>query len=344
MLVCLSACSSVSPEAWRVAPIEFDYSLDGESARWTDVTYLTANVTNDTAGGFWTESAGSWLHIDQNGDTLRRFNGEMYTSVHGISAISPTLLVVSRTYRGAVLEGDLERFLDGSGLFLYDTDAETWTKVETDAMTVGDVAAGAEGRIVYVDFLAEMALGSVPNPSVSNVEIPFAIRAVASDGQQSTLLGPDAGLTAAAVAIDVDSAGTVYVSTERETFAIGADGTRTPLGTHPGDTPVLAVNSDGAVLARSSTNAGGATLDLAWTLARGSSAARDVMSAKGDCSRAAGRSLSIVQAGRATFLPFSCGTNGAAWLDENTFVLSIGDEGGTILALVTVPDSAVRRP
>jgi len=151
------------------------------------------------------------------------------------------------------------------------------------------------------------------------------------------VLGAESGLAATAVAIDADSTGTVYISTDREAFTISVDGTPTSLGTHSNRVPVLAVSPAGEVLVGSSTAA--ETTDLAWTLVRGSSKARDVMADEGDCSRSADGGLAILQAGQPTGLPFSCGTKAAVWVTDTTFVLAIGDEAGTILVRVTPPRS-----
>jgi len=330
-LACLSACSAVSPDSWRVVPIEFDNATDGGREDRIDVTYSMTNMTDDTTGGFWTESVGSWLHLDSNGDTLRRFNGEMIATVHGISAISPTVLAVSQT-GGA-----------RTGIFLYDTDAGTWTRIDVDATTIGDVTAGADGLLVYVDFLGSMVpeyMGTPPGPADL---MPFAIRAVDRNGRQTTVLGPESGAVASAVRIDIDSAGTVYVSTESETFTIAADGKRSPLATYPIRKPVLAVNAAGDVLTAASPRTDTVERGIEWTMLRGSSAARDVMATKGECSPSGEAGIAVLTGAESTSLPFSCRTNGAVWLSDTTFVLSIGDEGGTILARVTPPEQHTDR-
>ncbi|TFD27927.1 hypothetical protein [Cryobacterium cryoconiti] len=335
LVVSLSACSVISPDSWRVAPIEFDNALDDDALdggieNLIDVTYSMANITADTAGGFWTESGGSWLHLDQSGDTLSRFNDDDFSTVHGISAVSPTDLVVSRTDRTDALGS-------GTGIFRFDTQAGTWTRIGVDATAIGDVAAGADGRIVFVDFLGETVPDVYAGPSGSVQPKPFAVRAIDATGRETTVLGADSGLTATAVAIETDSTGAVYVSTNRETFAIDVDGTVTSLGAHSNRMPVLAVSPAGNVLAGNST-ADEAT-DLDWSLVRGSSKAQDVMANKGDCSRSATGGLAILQAGKPTGLPFSCGAKAAVWVTDTAFVLSIGDEAGTILVRVTPPES-----
>lgn len=93
---CTTAPVPVPDDAWLVSPISYDNAMDGEPANRIDVTYSMQKMTGDTAGGFWTESAGCWLHIDRYGEAASRFNDDSSIRVHGISAISPTVLAVSR--------------------------------------------------------------------------------------------------------------------------------------------------------------------------------------------------------------------------------------------------------
>ncbi len=74
-------------------------------------------------------------------------------------------------------------------------------------------------------------------------------------------------------------------------------------------------------------------------MVRGSSEARDVMSQDGDCARTEEAGLALLREGKATSLPFTCGVRGAAWIDESTFVVSIGSESGAILTTFTPPAS-----
>lgn len=337
-LVCLSGCSPVAPNGWRVEPIAYDNAMDDSRENRIDVTYPMGNITDDTAGGIWTESAGSWLHLDDDGNALRRFNDDDVMTVHGIAALSPTVLAVSRTDREDVSGR-------GTGLFRYDTDAGTWVGVDVGATTTGDVTVSADGRIVFVDFLGAPVPGAVRGapghgaPGLGapglGAPVPFAIRAVDASGSLTTVLGEDASLVASAVALDIDSDGTVSVSTERETFTIAADGARVPVSSHPPVLPVLAVSPAGDLLAPGPGTTGG---DADWAVGGGSAEARAVLAESRRCPRAVG--LVITGGARqAASLPFTCGVHGAAWIDESTFVLSIGGEGGAILATVTRPVS-----
>ena len=306
--------------------MEYDNGV-GSRADRTDVTYPMSNITSDTAGGLWTESAGSWLHLDESGNTLRRFNAGMLMTVYGISAVSSTVLAVSRTDREDVNGA-------GSGLFLYDTDAGTWDAV--DVGSTGDVAVDATGRIVFVDYLGATAPGARRGSNDPAVPTPFAIRAVDAGSRQTTVLAGTEGLSTTDVAVDIDVAGTIYVSTDRETYSVRTDGKRTSLGSHSTRHPVLAVSAGGDVLAPAS---GDPDTAVDWAMTRGSFPARAVMSEYGDCARTGEGGLVLREGHKTTSLPFTCSVAGAAWIDASTFVVSIGSEGGAILSTVTPPEN-----
>jgi len=365
LLVGLGACSAVpeTPDGWRVAALEFDGALEGSPEAVTDVTYSMSIASDDTEGGFWTESAGSWLHVTADGDATRRYNtSDEFTaehgaiSVRGISASSPTMLVVSKT------AGD-DAFGPESGLFWYNTSDETWSRAHPDAITTGDVDVDADGRIVFVDFLGEFVPDTYNPEAVLATPQPYAIRAIDSDGVITTVQEPDPAVVVSAsdaVDVDTDSAGTVYVSTETETYALDADGTRSVLSTYTQQTPRLAANAAGDILMPSADPV--ATEDANdrsvpavddYSVTDGSQEARDVLDAHRDCSTAEGSvpetptpgsapvsSLSLLRQGEspesATALPFSCGATPVA-LADHEFVLAIGDEAGTVLARVTPP-------
>jgi hypothetical protein len=360
LMLGLSACS-VEPEqagGWSITPLEFDGALEGSPESVDDVTYSMSIATDDTEGGLWTESAGSWLHLTAEGEATRRYNTpDDYAAAHGaievrgISAISPSNLVVSKT-------AGTEAFGPESGLFWYDTAAETWDKVHPDVTTTGDVDIEADGRIVFVDFLGQMVPGTYSPESLAVEPQPYAIRALDSEGELTTLLEPHPAVTVtAADAVDVDSddSGTVYVSTETETFALDADGERSSLSTYAPQTPRLAVNAAGDVLmpsASSTTTENGSAEEIDdWTVTDGSDEARDVLDAHRACADAeaphpgapAPTTLSLMRnsgssdAATVTVLPFSCGAAPIAF-EDSMFVLAIGDEAGTVLARVTPPE------
>jgi hypothetical protein len=359
LMLGLSACSAEPEQAggWSITPLEFDGALEGSPESVDDVTYSMSIATDDTEGGLWTESAGSWLHLTAEGEATRRYNTpDDYAASHGaievrgLSAVSPSVLVVSKT-------AGTDAFGPESGLFWYDTAEETWDKVHPDVTTTGDVDIDADGRIVFVDFLGQMVPGTYSPESLAVEPQPYAIRALDSEGELTTLLDPDPAVTlTAADAVDVDSdgSGTVYVSTETETFALDAEGELSLLSTYAQQTPRLAVNAAGDVLmpsASSTTENGSAEEIDDWTVTAGSQEARDVLDAHRDCADAeapqpgapAQTTLSLMRnsgssdAATVTVLAFSCGAAPIAF-EDSAFVLAIGDEAGTVLARVTPPE------
>lgn len=330
-LLGLTACSTAPADAWQISPIEYDNAMDGQAAARIDVTYAMRHLSDDTAGGLWTESSGSWLHLDENGDTLSRFNDDLLFTVHGISAASPTVLAVSRTRRSGIGGAD-------SGLFLFDTDARTWQRLGVAATSLGDVVVADDGRIVFVEFLEPAAGRHRP----SDPPRGYAIRSIDRAGRQATLLAPAAARAASVVEIDMDAVGTVYLSTERETIRVEPDGTGTTLVSYPVQMPVLSVGPAGDVISRSPADADGG--EPVWRTDGGSAEARGILETRGDCAGPATGKLAVTTAGVSTALPFSCGSNGAAWITDASFVLSIGDESGTVLGRVTTPGGAVASP
>ena len=327
-LLGLSACSAVPADSWLISPIEYDNAMDGQATARTDVTYAMHHLSDDTAGGLWTESSGSWLHLDENGDTLSRFNDDLLFTVHGISAVTPTVLAVSRTRRGEIGGAD-------SGLFLFDTGSRSWEKLEVAASSIGDVVVADDGRIVFVEFLEPAAEHRRP----SDPSRGYAIRSIDAAGRLATLLAPETVLAASVVEIDVDPNGTVFLSTERETLRVEPDGAVTTLLTYPVQMPVLSVSPAGDVISRRPADAGAA--EPVWRTDGGSEEARGIIHARADCAGSTTGELAVTTAGVSTALPFSCGSNGVAWITDASFVLSIGDESGTVLGRITSPSGVV---
>lgn len=311
LVLALSACASIPDEAWVVEPIRYDNALDGEDrVDMIDVTYSMGNLTGDTAGGFWTESAGSWLHIASDGEALRRFNlggAERFTTVRGIAALSPTELVVSHD----VLEPDrvLSRF---------DTATMSWQNIPAEGHWIGDVAV-VGGSILYVQY-------STPPAAPTS----FVIRKLDPSGALSTLPLPHEGVLATDVEIDADRDGNVYVVTESEKLVLDPSGSVTFREEHGAEHPFVAVNPDGDLLWPSGTPAA----ELDWRIRDGSAEARAVVDEYSAC---AGDGVAVDVDGDETALPFLCGASSAAWLDDGSFVLAAGTEAGTVLARVSRP-------
>lgn len=321
LVLSLSACASIPDDAWVVEPIRYNNALDGEDrVDMIDVTYSMGNLTGDTAGGFWTESAGSWLHVNGDGVTARRFNftAVIFSTVHGIAAASPTELVVSH-------DQALSRF---------DTETQTTQRIPTVGEWIGDVAV-VNDSILYVEYAAS----SVVDPRVPwadpVVPTPFVIRKLDASGALSTLTPTDEELLATDVEIDADRAGNVYVVTESEKLVLDPTGSVTFREEHGAEHPFVAVNSDGELLWPS----GSPPAELDWRIRDGSAEARAVVDEYSACAEG-GVAVAVDVDGAETVLPFLCGANSAAWLDDGSFVLVAGTELGTVLARITRPQLA----
>lgn len=189
-----------SASAWVVTPVSFDNAMDDEQgSRVIDVAFPMSQLSNDTKGGFWGESSGSWLHVGRSGETLRRFNldGEMaYLHVRGLAALSSTRLVVS-----GYVDGDTR-----GGLHQFDTRSMTWTPIDAEGEFIGDVATVGDA-ILYVDysFSAEGA-------------VSFRLRRIEPDGTIVVLGSAQSATDGELVRLDVSPGGHVLVDTgvERE--------------------------------------------------------------------------------------------------------------------------------
>ncbi|MEX1077833.1 MAG: hypothetical protein WED09_01835 [Homoserinimonas sp.] len=313
----------IPDDAWVVSPIRYDNALNGDRESFIDVTYSMGNFTGDTEGGFWTESAGSWLHIDRHGQAVSRFNDFRWSEVQGLAALSPSVLVVSGMGGGRP-----------DGLYTFNTDEGTSTRVDVSATAIGDVVSLSDGRLVFVDYHQVAPPQGMPS-ELGQFRVPYSILSLDPAGMQSIVVGPDEGLAASDVALDATPDGAIYVSTDAEDFTIEEDGTRSRPAPHQLGHPVVAVAPSGALLSIAPVEHVAA--DAAWLVDSGSAEAQAVIEEKGVCQSGSGPPLAVKMDGEATTLPFSCGTRGAVWLTDTSFVLSTGDESGTVLAKVTFP-------
>ncbi len=104
----LFGCAA-GPDAgdWRLSPLTVNDSSAGDR----DVTVVIWNISDDTAGGVWTESAGAWLGVAADG-TITRFNDETRNGAPAldIAAINPTMLYVLRPLGSGQLNTTVELF------------------------------------------------------------------------------------------------------------------------------------------------------------------------------------------------------------------------------------------
>jgi hypothetical protein len=314
-IVGLAGCTTIPADAWQLTPIEYDNRIDGtsEPPQLRDTTY-PMRLVSDTAGGLWGESSGSWLHLDADGVAVRRFNldGDEPRPVHGFAALTPDLLVVSAPTDDA-----------SGGIHLFDTIDGSWDLLYRDRILLGDLAVH-DGDVYVIAF----ATG----------EGTFTVRRVPLDGagaaSDATAALPWPGAVhpiQSSVAIDIGPDGAFYLATEAERMIIEGDGTvrdRTPSESR---TPQVAVGADGTPVWSGGDRPSSA---VASQVTGGSAEARAVLDRHESCTD----DHVVVGSGPdATTLPFLCSPRGAAWLDPETFVVSMGGEDGAVLVRVGVP-------
>jgi hypothetical protein len=311
-IIALAGCAAIPDGAWRLTPIAHDDATDAPP-RPPDMTF-PMRLVSDTAGGLWGESLGSWLHLDAEGATVRRFtlDGDEPRPVNGFTALSPDELLVSAATVGA-----------SGGIHRFDTTDGSWELLYSDQILLGDLAV--HGDDVYVvAFTTEVGTFTIRR-------LPLEGDGAASDATPPLPWPGAVHPIESSVAIDIDSDGVIYVATQAEHIIVDADGTvrsRTP---SESSVPQVAVGPDGSAVwsggRRPSTGAASHVTD-------GSAEARAVLDRHATCTD----DYVVVDSGPgATTLPFLCSPRGIAWLDAATFVASIGGEDGAVLVRVGVP-------
>lgn len=310
----LAACSAPpAPDAWLLTPLRHDNRLDGADSPWhTDVTF-PMRLTSDTAGGLWGHSAGSWLHLDADGETLRRFNlldGEAPLELRGIAALTPDVLVVSAPAADA--SGAVHEF---------DTATGSWRVLHRADGILGDLAVH-DGAVYVVQFATGDGEFTVRRLQLDAPDVLV-------DATPPLPWPPAVGSTLhGTVAIDVAPDGAIHVATQAERIVVGVDGTILDRAPHDVTRPDVAVGPDG--VAAWVTTAGGEVAPTHVTA--GSPEARAVL-APTSCAD------SRVLVGRGVDgVPLALGcVAGLAWVGPATVVASLGGEGGAVLTRLDGP-------
>lgn len=315
-LAAVPGCASAPEGSWTIAPIEYDNSLDddGRVSR-IDVTYSMPNVASDGVGGFWTESAGSWLHLDEAGDTLRRFDleGEMqYLRVRGIAAVDADTLVVSGF-----------QYADGQGgLYLFDTVAMTWAPIPT---TPAD-SSGADLRMIGAVTVVDDDVLYVETRSSSASGMTFVVRRIDATGED-TIVSPELPIGTGQL-VRLGAAGEVIVASTDDLLAristITGEAELTPLAA--GVPTVSASTAGRTAWATEPKEPAGQ-----WDIQGGSGEARDLIEQTENCDL---RAVEIDGYGRT---PPLCNIQAIAWVDANTLVVTAGTESGTVMGRVELP-------
>ena len=321
LLYATTGCAAEPPDAWVLAPISYDNRMDGDTgpSEFIDASY-PMSLVSDTAGGFWGVSAGSWLHIDEDGTAVSRFNVDPGVPDGAIDAVTPTVLAIATgegtpSYPGTIL--------------LFDTEAMSWEELYRDERALGDIAT-TSGAVYYVAYTL--------------VEPTFTIEKMALTRSAEPVTVSPALDVHGPVAIDIDNDGILYIATPTEHIILGADGTIRSSEQVSSTRPGVSVNDRGDV-AWSGEAATAAELPI--FVSGGSEDARRIIDCYSECdpdnppiSTQGVDHLTLSSGEESVTLPFLCSASGFTWINDVELVVSVGDEGGAPLIRVTPPDDS----
>lgn len=331
-----SGCApTAGADDWTLEPIPFSAQLTGEAetqlTKEVDVAFGMSNVASDGQGGFWAESAGSWLHVGGDGETLARFNIDVDQPLHPITsmtALSPTELVVTRQADQpelTVINTETMDFVDVPRM-----------PIPEDETDFGDFEFGAvdvhDGDAYIVRY-----------QPVPTAYMDFEILRINLDTGARTLLhrealsfdeSPETAPALPPVDLDTDAAGQVYVATPSYRLVLAPDGAELSRAARSATRPIVAASPDGVALWW-----GGAeeSASVESVIVGGSAEARDSISRRTECSELFRQDALRMTGGAAEQpLPFLCGANDATWIGDS-WVVAIGGEGDGVLVRLTPP-------
>ncbi|PRB10082.1 hypothetical protein CQ042_18390 [Microbacterium sp. MYb62] len=332
------------PDDWSLAPIPFRNS-GSEAAPVGQPIDLASGMhvlSADGTGGFWTTSAGSWLHVGADGETLARFGAEPGDPLSQIGAMAP----LSATEL-VVLQGDRVHVMPMVSV------------LDTSTMTMRDLpgdAVGDEGDFDYGDFeFGDVAVHDgdaivvryQPRPpdeyldyEVLRIDLDSGARTLLHSGPVELDDAPGARPGVPPIGIDVDDAGRVYLATPSARIVLAADGTELSREPQVAEHPLVAVAPDGAALWW-----GGEPeqSDVQGVIVGGSSEAREAIEPRMHCADTASSdtlrrsdALRLSDAAGQHPLPFLCGANDAVWTG-GSWVVATGGEGDGVLLRLAPP-------
>ncbi|KQW04028.1 hypothetical protein ASC66_16330 [Leifsonia sp. Root4] len=248
----LAGCTTPAPGSWQLSPLTVG---DGASGEEGDITFGVWNISDDTAGGVWTESAGSWLGVAADGSITRFTEEARYgPTALDIAALNETMLYVLRPLGSGVLNTTVELFdtatraseavLTGQRVRTSPKAALPFTadgpaSVESPLGPITSIDVDPDGLLVFVervDVHEENSGAYVVRRMTRNGDLETLAGAAGSAGPgapvEAVITQPEdgeqlRGRALAAESIDV-SAGDprgVVVGTEHGVFQITADGT-----------------------------------------------------------------------------------------------------------------------
>jgi len=322
LMYAATGCAAEPPaDAWVLAPISYDNRMDGDTgpSDFIDASY-PMSLVSDTAGGFWGVSAGSWLHIDEDGTAVSRFNLDPGVPDGAIDAVTPTVLAIATGERTPSYPGTIR---------LFDTEAMNWEELHRDERALGDIATTSED-VYFVAYALEEPTFTIEKLTLAPDANPVTVSPTL-DGH-----GP--------VDIDVDNSGMLYIATPTDHIILGPDGTIRSSEPVHSTHPRVAVNDRGDVAWSGQAST---TTALPTFVSGGSAEARQIIDSHSECdpsnpqfSTQSIDHLTVSSSEESVTLPFLCSPAGLTWINDRELVVSVGDEGGAPLVRVTPPDDS----
>lgn len=322
------------PSAWLLEPVPFTPGHDAP----VDVAYAQDQLVPDGAGGFWSASSTTWLHVDATGTTLAHFN----IDVSEIGARMPLLAPLSTT---ELLVAD--RF--GVRLGVRDNASGTTRELRSlfvDGKYASIAAIAARDRTAFVALLRP---GSPDAPVTLTLEI---VRLGVDDGSRAvlhtepiTLLPANSSDSGPRVRLDVQGDGSIVLTTPTGLSLLAPDSAVLSHIESGQPAPALAVGAGNEVLwwggsdASPASAAGASAAPVRFEVRGGSAEARASIERHSICDD--GRTLRLVSTGGGALqatapLPFLCDGRAAVWTGS-AWIVSIGGEGDGVLVRATPP-------
>ena len=347
----IAGCSpqqAVGPDDWALEPISIQNSFVGEGLKATpagqptDLTYGMHVLSEDGAGGFWTTSSGSWLHVGADGETIARFEAEPggpLARVSAMAALSATELVLLQGDRLHVMP--MLSVLDITTMVVRDLPGDPVGdegNLDFGDFEFGDVAVH-EGDAIVVRYQPRPSDGYL-DYEVLRVDVDSGARTLVHSGPIDLDDAPGARPGVPPIGIDVDDAGHIYLATPSARIMLAADGTELSREAQVADRPLVAVAPDGTALWW-----GGQPQpsDAQGVIVGGSSDARAAIEHRMRCTDTPsdgtirpGDALRLGNTSGQHPLPFLCGANAAVWAGDS-WVVATGGEGDGVLVRLTPP-------